>query len=437
MCAQVVCARDCDVYVQVLERASSLNLNHLKCTVALTQRGVATNKWAQRANIALRRRTVLAALITLRGEATSLTVVADQLDEVTQRIEVASEWSRRAKEVLAGGATLALLRTLQEEAKTLDVTVPEEEAVIAKTKAIDWWLKRVAGAFLKRGCNIGLVDVLEGTRDDVRDEVSPAAASSNSTSGLACLFCTGNDASTLNRFMIGCDKCERWYHGPCVGVGKGAADAMDDYLCPLCAQETNVPYAFGPPLPVPRMTRRPRLKQVMALLAEVEEIGVETPEAVLVRQLAEQARKWQARAIAVLNDGNAANVSGDEDGMQASGGATDAGASPSATSKARGGELLPSNAEEFLSEGEACEVEPEALPAIKKLALRLAAWHRSALAVLNGEHSVEWTEVRARRTWSSACTLRNVHRTSRMTAVLSAGWGNRSNVVRGATAASG
>ena len=46
-----------------------------------------------------------------------------------------------------------------------------------------------------------------------------------SSAGLACAYCTGNDAATLNRFMEGCDTCERWYHGPCVSMSKAAADA--------------------------------------------------------------------------------------------------------------------------------------------------------------------------------------------------------------------
>jgi DNA primase len=109
-----------------------------------------------------------------------------------------------------------------------------------------------------------------------------------------------SEAMPLSRFMIGCDKCERWYHGPCVGVGKQAADSLDDYLCPLCTQAAGVPYAFGPPLPLPRLTRRPKLKYVATLLAEADEIGVETPEAELIRAIVARATEWQARANALL-----------------------------------------------------------------------------------------------------------------------------------------
>ena len=75
---------------------------------------------------------------------------------------------------------------------------------------------------------------------------------------------------------------------------------MDDFLCPQCAQEAGQPYAFGPPLPVPKLTRRPKLQYVTALLAEADEIGVDTPEADLIRQIEMRANEWQSRARQLL-----------------------------------------------------------------------------------------------------------------------------------------
>jgi hypothetical protein len=96
--------------------------------------------------------------------------------------------------------------------------------------------------------------------------------------------------------MIGCDKCEMWYHGPCVGVGKAAADAMDDYRCPKCARLACTPYAFGPPEPVAKLTRRPGVRMVRYLLAEVDEFGMAIREAALVQDALERAEAWRARA---------------------------------------------------------------------------------------------------------------------------------------------
>jgi len=42
------------------------------------------------------------------------------------------------------------------------------------------------------------------------------------------------------RFYIGCDRCDDWYHGSCVGVTKSEADRMDTYVCPVCRQKESV-----------------------------------------------------------------------------------------------------------------------------------------------------------------------------------------------------
>jgi hypothetical protein len=105
--------------------------------------------------------------------------------------------------------------------------------------------------------------------------------------------------------MISCNGCERWYHGPCVGVSKAAADSMDDYVCPECASAATAtkPYAFPRPVGgpwVPRRTRRPRLRYVSSLLLEAEEIGVELPEIAPIREIQLEAEQWQAHALLQL-----------------------------------------------------------------------------------------------------------------------------------------
>ena len=44
----------------------------------------------------------------------------------------------------------------------------------------------------------------------------------------------GDLTTDYGSFMLGCDKCERWYHGRCVQVDKEQGDALDNWLCPPC-----------------------------------------------------------------------------------------------------------------------------------------------------------------------------------------------------------
>ena len=57
--------------------------------------------------------------------------------------------------------------------------------------------------------------------------------------------------------MIGCDACDRWYHGPCVGVSKAESDAMSEFSCPSCAAAKGVPYKYAQGQPPPRPKRTP------------------------------------------------------------------------------------------------------------------------------------------------------------------------------------
>jgi len=243
------------------------------------------------------------------------------------------------------------MRALQAEAEALDVTVPEEQTVADKVSSMDRWLKKAGTAFLKRGCAVALLECLSA---GTPPELTALDEEGNSSSaGLACSYCTGNDAATLNRFMVGCDTCERWYHGPCVSMSKAAADSIDTYLCPECAKLANLQYAFGPPVPAAKRTRRPRLRLVSTLLDEADEIGVEMPEVALIKELQAQAVTWQERAKEV---------------------------------QARAGEAgTPLDAvtlEGLLVEGDACEVEPEALAPLRLSQERALAMHEERAAAL-------------------------------------------------------
>lgn len=41
-------------------------------------------------------------------------------------------------------------------------------------------------------------------------------------------------SSPLLRFYIGCDRCQNWYHGRCVGILQSEANHIDQYVCPQC-----------------------------------------------------------------------------------------------------------------------------------------------------------------------------------------------------------
>lgn len=38
----------------------------------------------------------------------------------------------------------------------------------------------------------------------------------------------------VERFYIGCDKCNDWFHGSCVGITQAEAEVVEEYICPRC-----------------------------------------------------------------------------------------------------------------------------------------------------------------------------------------------------------
>lgn len=44
-------------------------------------------------------------------------------------------------------------------------------------------------------------------------------------------FCGGANDGT---FMLGCDKCDEWFHGRCVHINKEHGSKLDSWLCPRC-----------------------------------------------------------------------------------------------------------------------------------------------------------------------------------------------------------
>ncbi|GFN96955.1 nucleosome-remodeling factor subunit bptf-like [Plakobranchus ocellatus] len=66
----------------------------------------------------------------------------------------------------------------------------------------------------------------------------------NTSEELYCLCRTPYDE---NQFYIGCDRCQDWFHGRCVGITESEADKLDVYLCPNCQkQEKADPIAQKP-----------------------------------------------------------------------------------------------------------------------------------------------------------------------------------------------
>uniref|UniRef100_A0A4W5JWS8 Bromodomain PHD finger transcription factor n=1 Tax=Hucho hucho TaxID=62062 RepID=A0A4W5JWS8_9TELE len=48
------------------------------------------------------------------------------------------------------------------------------------------------------------------------------------------LYCICRTPYDQTQFYIGCDRCQNWYHGRCVGILQSEATHIDEYVCPQC-----------------------------------------------------------------------------------------------------------------------------------------------------------------------------------------------------------
>jgi len=49
------------------------------------------------------------------------------------------------------------------------------------------------------------------------------------------LYCLCKQPYDESKFYIGCDVCQDWFHGTCVGITQAEADYIDNYVCPRCS----------------------------------------------------------------------------------------------------------------------------------------------------------------------------------------------------------
>ncbi|XP_055509754.1 nucleosome-remodeling factor subunit BPTF isoform X12 [Leucoraja erinacea] len=73
--------------------------------------------------------------------------------------------------------------------------------------------------------------------------ISTTSKESKKDTKLYCICKTPYDES---KFYIGCDRCQNWYHGRCVGILQSEADLIDEYVCPQCQSTEDAMTVLSP-----------------------------------------------------------------------------------------------------------------------------------------------------------------------------------------------
>ncbi|XP_059483006.1 nucleosome-remodeling factor subunit NURF301 isoform X2 [Neocloeon triangulifer] len=54
------------------------------------------------------------------------------------------------------------------------------------------------------------------------------------------LYCLCKQPYDESKFYICCDQCQNWFHGRCVGILQSEADGIDEYVCPNCQGSSEI-----------------------------------------------------------------------------------------------------------------------------------------------------------------------------------------------------
>lgn len=55
-----------------------------------------------------------------------------------------------------------------------------------------------------------------------------------------CAGCEEIYSANDGHLWIGCDHCQRWFHGKCVRVTTEMADRIENYMCPSCSYKARM-----------------------------------------------------------------------------------------------------------------------------------------------------------------------------------------------------
>ncbi|XP_055603868.1 nucleosome-remodeling factor subunit NURF301-like, partial [Uranotaenia lowii] len=84
------------------------------------------------------------------------------------------------------------------------------------------------------------VGISEEQSKDISEFVCSECKHARDTQELYCLCKQPYDES---QFYICCDKCQDWFHGRCVGILQSEAEFIDEYICPNCQINNSVNFA--------------------------------------------------------------------------------------------------------------------------------------------------------------------------------------------------
>lgn len=157
---------------------------------------------------------------------------AETVKQVRKDASNAAEWAKSVGEMMSLGKKFSLseAKSKLDLATRLKFTCPEYKELKSSYQSAKTWAKKVK----KSGLNEGSAQIYK-IKELIREHDSFHISMPEEIEALKsamCSYCICR--RPYEGFMIGCDDCEEWYHGHCIGVSQAQGNRIDKYLCIRC-----------------------------------------------------------------------------------------------------------------------------------------------------------------------------------------------------------
>ncbi|KAJ3262985.1 hypothetical protein HK104_006712, partial [Borealophlyctis nickersoniae] len=177
-------------------------------------------------------------------------------------------------------------RTLLEELDGIPIKLDEMALLKDEVKKVGDWMTRCKRTFGKAGSAKTLTAILEDMRSNVE------RCTSQGVETAAHLFCICRTDSEEG-WMVECENCNHWYHGPCIRMTRKEANRRNPYICLICDVDEHYPR-------VTSAGRRPSLDQLKTLADEAKHLSFAVEELDVLEDVVGMLEAWAKRVHALL-----------------------------------------------------------------------------------------------------------------------------------------
>ena len=162
-------------------------------------------------------------------------VASEIVLRVRKRAKESIDWVSSAAGIIRTGTKIPLdeAKVMIEIADKLNITCPEYKTLRAALRATRSWLSRVKKCRAANGKAQIAADLVTELINEHQTLLVTADVAFSELKQLMCGYCICRQP--YEGFMIACDSCEEWYHGPCVGISQEQAQKFDKYVCVRCS----------------------------------------------------------------------------------------------------------------------------------------------------------------------------------------------------------